>query len=280
MLVPMIDILNRAKKGSYGVLAPNVHNEDSVRAVIEAAVELESPLIIDILPYATKDLVTFGKMACMLANEVRIPIALNLDHGDGYDCCVKAIRGGFTAIMVDRSTLSMEENAKEVAYFKRICAPLGVTVEAEIGMMSEGSEYLKNREAFMTDPAVVKDFVRLSGCDCLAVSFGSAHGVYESEPIMDFARLEKIMKETDIPLVFHGGSGSGDANISKACHMGGTQKVNMGTDAYLNGMKVYKENAAICDVEGIRYAEDFMIKGYKERVIHYMKLTGQEGKAW
>ena len=278
MLVPMIEILNKAKEEGYGVLAPNVHNEDTVRACIEAAIELESPLILGVLPYVTKDLVSFGRMAGLLANEVRIPIALNLDHGDYYECCVQAIRGGFTGIMVDRSALSFDDNIKEVAYFKKICAPINITVEAEIGKISDGNEYLKNREAFMTDPAVVKEFVDRSGVDCLAVSIGMAHGVYESEPIIDFDRLEKIKANVDCPLVFHGGSGSGDANITKACKIG-TQKVNMGTDAYLYGMKVLKENWDDAEKFGIRRGHSYMIQGYKERVKHYMGLTGQIGKA-
>ena len=274
----MIEILNKAKKEGYGVLAPNVHNEDTTRACIEAAIELESPLILGVLPYVTKDLVSFGRMVSSLANEVKIPIALNLDHGDTYECCIQAIRGGFTSIMVDRSALSFEENIKEIAYFKRICTPINVTVEGEIGRISEGNEYLKNREAFMTDPAVVKEFVERSGVDCLAVSIGMAHGVYESEPIIDFDRLVKIKEAVGCPLVFHGGSGSGDENIAKCCKIG-TQKVNMGTDAYLYGMKVLKDNWDDAEQHGIRRAHTYMNQGYKERVKHYMGLTGQIGKA-
>jgi fructose-bisphosphate aldolase, class II len=279
MLVPMIEILNKAKKDGYGVLAPNVHNENTTRAAIEAAVELESPLIIDVLPFVTKDLVSFGKIASILANDVRIPIALNLDHGDYFECCIQAIRGGFTSIMVDRANLPFEENIREVAYFKKICTPIGVTVEAEIGQICEGSEYQKDREVSMTDPSVVKEFVERSGADCLAVSIGMAHGVYDSEPVIDFDRLIKIRNEVDIPLVFHGGSFSGDENIAKACRLG-TQKVNMGTDAYMYGMKLLKENWEEAEANRIRRAEKFMMQGYKERVIHYMQLTGQVGKAW
>lgn len=278
MLVPMIEILNKAKEGGYGVLAPNVHNEDTVRAVIELAVELESPLIIDVLPYATKDLVTFGKMICILANDEKIPIALNLDHGDYYDCCVQALRGGFTGIMVDRSAKPFEENIAEVAYFKKICTPINVTVEGEIGEICEGDAYKDNREAYLTDPKVVKEFVEKSGVDCLAVSIGMAHGVYYSEPVIDFDLLEKINQEVDCPLVFHGGSFSGDENIRKSCEIG-VQKINMGTDAYLYGMKTLKDNWEEAEKKGLRVAHGFMIDGYKERVKHYMELTGQIGKA-
>ena len=120
MLVSMLEIMKKAKEGGYGVLAPNVFNEDSVRACLEAAVELDSPVIIDVLPGNHKDLVSFGHIVRQLANEVRVPVALNLDHGDTYEACVQAIYGGFTGIMVDRSFLPFEENAKQVKYFKEI----------------------------------------------------------------------------------------------------------------------------------------------------------------
>ena len=94
MLVSMLEILEKAKKGGYGVLAPNVFNEDSVRVCLEAAVELDSPIIIDVLPNNHKDLVSFGHIIRQMADEVRVPVALNLDHGDSYEACVKAIYGG------------------------------------------------------------------------------------------------------------------------------------------------------------------------------------------
>lgn len=281
MLVSMLEIMNKAKKGGYGVLAPNVFNEDSVRACIEAAVELDAPVIIDVLPDNHRDLVSFGHMICQLANEVRIPIALNLDHGDTYESCVKAIYGGFTGIMVDRSMLSFEENVKEVAYFKRICEPLGITVEAEIGQIADGCDYEEKRESFLTDPQKAKEFVETSGCDCLAVSIGMAHGNYTTKaPDIDFELLHKIKDLVNIPLVFHGGSFSGDENIAKCCQIG-TQKVNMGSDAYQYGLELLMKDTRYPDENiGARMAGDIMWAGYKERVKHYMILTGSRGKNW
>ena len=209
MLVSMLEILQHAKKGGYGVLAPNVFNEDSVRACIEAAVELDSPTIIDVLESNTKDLVSFGKIIRILAEEVRVPVAINLDHGQTWNSCVRAIYGGFTGIMVDRANLSFEENAKEVALFKKICEPLNVTVEAEFGQIADGCDYKEKREEYLTDPEMAKKFVELSHCDCLAVSIGEAHGEYTNgAPEIDFERLKKITELVDVPLVFHGGSWS------------------------------------------------------------------------
>lgn len=284
MLVSMLEIMKKAQKGGYGVLAPNVFNEDSVRACLKAAVELDAPVIIDVLPNNHKDLVSFGRIVGQLANEVRIPVALNLDHGDTYECCVQAIYGGFTGIMVDRASLSFEENAKEVAYFKRICEPLGITVEAEFGQIADGCDYAEKREAFLTDPDMAAKFVELSGCDTLAVSIGMAHGEYTTKaPDIDFERLEKIKSKVSIPLVFHGGSWSGDDNIARCCRIG-TQKVNMGSDAYNWGyqklIEHYQAGTPGDFTLGARQAGNIMWAGYKERVIHYMKLTGSEGKNW
>ena len=281
MLVSMLEIMKKAKEGGYGVLAPNVFNEDSVRAFLEAAVELDSPVIIDVLPGNHKDLVSFGRIVTQLANEVRIPVALNLDHGDTFEACVKAIYGGFTGIMVDRSALPFEENAKEVAYFKRICEPLGITVEAEFGQIADGCDYEEKREEFLTDPEKAKAFVEASGCDCLAVSIGEAHGEYTNKgPEIDFERLAKIKELVDVPLVFHGGSFSGFDNIAKCCQIG-TQKVNMGTDAYNYGLQLLMEDGRYPEENiGARMAGDIMWAGYKERVMDYMKVTGSVGKNW
>ena len=281
MIVSMLEILKHAKEGKYGVLAPNVFNEDSVRAVIEAAVELDSPLIIDVLESNTKDLVSFGKIIRVLAQDVRIPIAINLDHGDNFEACVKAIYGGFTGIMVDRSMLSFEENAKQVRYFKEICEPLGITVEAEFGQIAEGEEYEHKREEYLTDPEQAKRFVELSGCDCLAVSIGEAHGIYTVEPDIDFDLLERIKQNVDVPLVFHGGSYSGFENIKKCCEIG-CQKVNMGTDAYNHGLDLLMQDPRYGKGEniGARAAGNIMWAGYKERVMDYMRYTGSVGKNW
>lgn len=284
MLVSMLEILNHAKKGGYGVLAPNVFNEDTVRACLEAAVELDSPIIIDVLESNTKDLVTFGKLITMLAHEVRVPVALNLDHGDNWNACVRAIYGGFTGIMVDRSMLPFEENAKEVALFKKICEPIGVTVEAEFGQIADGVDYKEKREEYLTDPYMAKKFVELSNCDCLAVSIGMAHGEYTADaaPEIDFDRLKKIKELVDVPLIFHGGSWSGDENIAECCRIG-CQKVNMGSHAYNHGVDCFMAQTAAdypAKNVGARKGGNIMWAGYKEIVIHYMKLTGSEGKNW
>ena len=91
MLGSRLEIMEKAKKGGYGVLAPNVFNEDSVRACLEAAVELDSPVIIDVLPGNHRDLVSFGRLIRQMAEQVRVPVALNLDHGDTFEACVQAI---------------------------------------------------------------------------------------------------------------------------------------------------------------------------------------------
>lgn len=282
MLVSMLEIMQRAKEEGYGVLAPNVFNEDSVRVCLEAAVELDSPIIIDVLYDNHKDIVSFGRIINQMANEVRVPVALNLDHGDSFESCIKAVYGGFTGIMVDRAALSFDDNAREVAEFKKICEPLGITVEAEFGQIADGCDYAEKREEYLTDPLKAKEFIEKSGCDCLAVSIGEAHGEYTDKgPEIDFERLQQIKDLVDVPLVFHGGSFSGFDNIAKCCQIG-TQKVNMGTDAYNYGLTCLFEDGRYQKGEniGARMAGDIMWAGYKERVMDYMKVTGSVGKNW
>lgn len=183
---------------------------------------------------------------------------------------------------VDRSMLSFEENARQVAEFKKICEPLGVTVEAEFGQIADGCDYEEKRDEYLTDPQKAKEFVELSGCDCLAVSIGEAHGEYTGKgPEIDFERLEEIKKLVDVPLVFHGGSFSGFDNIAKCCQIG-CQKVNMGTDAYNYGLTLLMEDERYAKGEniGARMAGNIMWEGYKQRVMDYMRCTGSAGKNW
>ena len=120
MLVSMKEILVRARAEGYGVTAPNVNNEDTARAAVEAAVENKAPMILDIGYAANQDIVYFGRMCEDFAKAANVPIAINLDHGAKYEHAIWAIRAGFTSIMVDRSTLPYEENIAEVAELVKI----------------------------------------------------------------------------------------------------------------------------------------------------------------
>lgn len=293
MLVPMKDLLVDAKQGGYGIAAPNVFNMETVEATFQAARELRSPIILDCAP--AHGIEEVGAIVQFYANKYpEVTAALNLDHGDTFEAAILAIRTGFTSVMVDRSTLPYEKNIAEVKEIVKIAHSVGVSVEAELGHVGVGTDYDKTRDTGLTDPEQASDFVEQTNIDCLAVAIGTSHGTYKGEPYLEFELLETIQKNTDIPLVLHGGSGTGDANLQKAIALG-IQKINLFTDLNKSGMEYlhnYLKREVSEGFEGnnsdefsekvlklnIREASKASTKGYKKALMYYMKLFGSDGK--
>lgn len=276
MLVSMKEIVDAAQKGGYAVSAPNVYDEDTICAAIEAAEELNAPQILDFSWVLTpKRYPGVLQIAVERARRAKVPVALNQDHGGEFWEAVDAIRHGITSVMVDRSDLPFEENIAQVAEIAKFAHACGVSVEAELGEVGSGASYDGN--AGLTDPAQAAEFVARTGVDCLAVAVGTAHGDYKGTPTIHFDRLAAIRKEVSVPLVLHGGSGSGDENLAKACTMG-IAKVNVYTDLSNNALEALKswkpEGKVLCC-----HVKDVLKAGYKEKLIHYMNLFGQVGKA-
>ena len=276
MLVTMAEILNKARaEGGYAVTAPNCHNEDTTRACIEAAEENNAPMILDIDYLEVKDIMQYCRMACEMCKEASVPIAINLDHGATFEHAIMSIRAGMTSIMTDRSTLPFEENIAQVAELTKVAHAVNVSVEAELGHVGQGVLYAKDRDAGLTDPSQAKEYVERTGIDFLAVAIGTAHGVYKGTPHLDFDLLHTIYNTVDVPLVLHGGSGTGDENLARAAREG-ISKVNLATDLYTAGYENLKNQIETVDV----YSTFNVLKeGYKNKLIHYMKLFNQCGKA-
>jgi len=279
MLVTMAEILKRARAGGYGVTAPNVQSEDTVRAVIKVAEELNAPMIIDVNAFIHPDLPWFIHMIRELASLSPVPIAINLDHGKSYEDIMLAIRSGFTSIMVDRSSLPYEENVEQTKEVVKMAKVLGISVEAELGHVGMGSNYEVDGVSNLTDPATAARFIKETGVDCLAVAIGTAHGRYKGTPHIDFDRLAKIVEACqDTPLVLHGGSGTGDENLARAVRSG-IQKVNLATELIVAGKEELEEFFKDPNFDKWKLTPAF-IRGYSNRLAHYVKLFGQDGKAW
>lgn len=276
MLVNMCEILQKSREGKYGVVAPNICNEDSARAAIQVAEENNAPIILDVIFNVTPDIELLGKIVRDMAEKATVPVALNLDHGGTFEQAMIAIRAGFSSIMVDRSSLPYEQNVAEVSELVKIAHAVGLSVEAELGHVGVGAQYDEDRNAGLTDPAQAKAYVEATGVDALAIAIGTAHGKYVGTPYLDFDLLEKIYAEVDVPLVLHGGSGSGDKNLAKATSMGIT-KVNIGTDLFQAGI-----DNLVAHHEELKRAHlgyELMAEGYKAKLLHYMKLFNQCDKA-
>lgn len=285
MLYTMKHLLEVANKENFAIPAPNIQNELTARAVIEAAEKCNSPLIIDIAFPIHPDIIFLGEMTRRLAEESSVPIAINLDHGGSrwtdFDQCLEevmpCIRAGFTSVMVDRSSLPYEENVKQVQFTVKLAHALGVSVEAELGHVGDGEKYDNKSDMVLTNPDDAKRFIEETGVDCLAVSIGTAHGQYKGTPHLDFERLEKIKAATDnFPLVLHGGSGTGDENLRKASRMG-INKVNVGTDLFKASLQAVRT----ADLDGGRIYEIWQVinDSWRDELIHWIRLLGSEGMA-
>lgn len=220
-----------AQHNKYAVGAFNVENMEFVQAVVEAAEELRSPVIIatsvNTLKYAKPE--TFVSLVNSIGEKSCIPIAIHLDHGTSYIDVLSVIKGGYKSVMFDGSKLSYSANVTETKKIVDLCSYFDISVEGELGAIG-GKPGDPNIEDLMyTKPETAEDFVKSTGVDSLAVAIGTAHGIYKTTPKLDYDRLIKIREKVDIPLVLHGASGLSDEQIRK-CVEYGICKVNIATE--------------------------------------------------
>lgn len=275
MLVTLGEILDRANRGGFAVPAPNVFSDLDARACIEAAEERRSPLIFDIAAKAVPDLVSLGSVLTTLAARASVPVAVHLDHGSSFREVMQAVRGGFTSVMIDCSSLPYEENAARVREVVEAVRPLGISVEAELGHVGQGASYDGQRG--LTDPDEARRFIEETGISALAVAIGTAHGTYAGEPTLDFDRLCRIKELTRFPLVLHGSSGTGREKISKACRLG-INKVNVCIDI-LHAVSGALQSADLSG-NGAYQVWEIARTAVRAAVAEQIDLTGSAGKAW
>lgn len=271
MLVNTNKILIDAKKNNYAVPAVNVDNEHNLRAAIAACEEMNSPLIIQCTPVANPDIEYFGRIATDLIRRSSQKIVLNLDHGKDFESCIRGIRSGFTNIMIDRSTLPFEENVEAVREMVKIAHSQGCTVEAELGHVGQGDQYGIDANTSLTQVKEAVEFVKRTEVDSLAVSIGTAHGVYKGNPRIHFDLLHELSKNLDIPLVLHGGSGTGNTNLMR-CAYEGINKINLSNDLKRAAIhKLLEEDLAGNGVYNLYVA---LGKGFKDEIKRYIELFG------
>ena len=279
MLVTTKEILDIAKKEQYAIGAFNATTLATIRAIIQAAEELNSPVI---LQHAeSHDAVTpldeIGPIMLRYADKAKVPVAVHLDHGTSLETCVRAMKLGFTSVMYDASSKDYETNVKETAEIVKIAHALNVSVEAELGHVftssigGEGGQVaddFANIEDTYTDPDTAKDFVEKTGVDCLAIAFGTVHGIYVKEPKLDLPRIKSIKEKTNIPLVMHGGSGVSDEDYQIAIK-NGICKVNYYTYMNMNGGRYFNEFIQNLEKDAPLFADDAYLAalaGMKEKV--------------
>lgn len=264
-------MLQDAQDGHYAVGAFNVENMEMVMAVIEAAEEMNAPVIMQTTPSTVK----YAGLDYYLANvkaaaeRADIPVALHLDHGSSYGLAMQALRTGYTSIMIDGSHEGFEDNVVLTKAAVDACRPSGIPVEAELGKVGGKEDDLDGGDGDgYTDPNQAKEFVERTGASSLAVAIGTAHGLYKGEPKLEQERLSNIRQVVSVPLVLHGASGVPDEAVREAIRRG-ICKVNYATElriAYSNGIKeVLKTDPDIIDPKkygaiGKKYVKTFVME--------------------
>jgi len=244
-LISNREMLLAAQRDGYAVPAFNVHNLETVQVVAETAAAMSSPVILAGTPgtfsYAGTDyLISICHEA---ARRYRIPLALHLDHHEDLRDIETKVRAGIRSVMIDASHFPLADNIQQVCEAVRLCHGFDASVEAELGRLGgqEDDLVVEEGDSYFTDPIVAKHFVEATRIDSLAVAIGSAHGLYQGEPKLDFTRLGQIRQQVDIPLVLHGASGIPEEMIYRAIGLG-ICKVNVATElkiAFADAVKAY-----------------------------------------
>lgn len=273
------EMILAAQRGGYAIPAFNFENMEMLQAILAAAEELGSPVLLQTTPSTLKymTLRQAYAMAKAEADAVRVPVALHLDHCESYEGVCDALDAGYSSVMIDASKLDFEENIAVTRKTVQAAHARGVTVEAELGTVG-GKEDSHSAAIAYTDPGEAVDFFRRTGVDIFAVAIGTAHGFYKGEPRLDFELLQKLAGLIDAPLVLHGGSGIPDEMIRKTIELG-ICKVNFATE--LRAAMTAAVRQALKD-ESIIDPKKFMAPGreaVKSLCMHKIRLCGSDHKA-
>lgn len=285
VLVSVKEIVTKALREGYAVGHFDIHNLEWTQAVLAAAEEEKSPVILGVTEGAVRYFGGFTvavELVKVLIKEmnITIPVAIHLDHGSSLENCKQAVDAGFTSVMIDASHLPLEENIKLTKQVVNYAHRHGVSVEAEVGSIGgkeEGTEVDVTNPVY-ADPMDCEELVKQTGVDFLAPALGSVHGLYKGEPKLGFAEMQEIGTLTKVPLVLHGSSGLHPEQIKKAISSG-TAKINVNADNHLAFTKTIR--AELNRNPDLYDANKYLALGreaVKNTIVGKMRLFGSVGK--
>ena len=277
------EMLEHAYANKYGVGAFSAHNAETIMAIIEAAEEMNAPIMIQV---GQKVIQTLGMEPMKLlidhyAGESKVPVAIHLDHSRSLEQTSRAIQLGFQSVMFDGSALDFDENSRIMSIVCETAKSLGIGSEGEIGKIggTEDDITVDEKDALITSVEEAVSFVEATDVDYLAISIGTAHGIYKATPNLRFDRLDEISKAVQRPIVLHGGSDVPDEQVQRAIELG-VSKINVDTElrqAFTRGVQEYwaenPEGIVVADSLGAGKEE------MKEKVKEKIRVFGSEGKA-
>ncbi|WP_037035710.1 ketose-bisphosphate aldolase [Pseudovibrio sp. JE062] len=276
-------MIQHAWENGYAIGAFSAHNAESIRAILTAAEEERAPIMIQVGQKVinTLGLYQMKDMIDTFMRDITVPVCIHLDHSRQFEQTMEATRAGFQSVMFDGSGFPFEENTKTTKAVADVAHALGIGCEGEIGKIggTEDDITVDEADAMITTVEEAQEFVEKTGVDYLAISVGTAHGVYKSEPKLAFERIKEIKEQVKKPLVLHGGSGVPDEQVKKAVELG-VAKVNVDTElrqAFTLGVQEVFAN----DPEEFHLAhslgrgEEVMKQKVKEKI----RVFGSNGKA-
>lgn len=254
MIVSGKAILKDARENGYALGAFNASDHNTVEMVLNAAEELNVPVMIQISDFASPQApkrVQMTQWECDnymrflrgRAEASPVPVMIHLDHCKTFEGCIRAIRAGATSVMIDASMKSMEENIELTNKVIEAAHGCNVLVEAEIGHVAKNTDEVKDMYTTVDE---AKRFCEATGVDMLAVAVGTAHGVYTSKPILQYDRISELKEAVEAPLVMHGASGLAPEEYQK-CVRRGICKVNFNTYLQTAAAQSLREQLAVAD---------------------------------
>jgi fructose-bisphosphate aldolase class II len=284
MLTTLVSILERAESGGYAVIAPDFSSILTARTMLKIAEDQQAPLI---LSYSTHfkpicDVSSYSRFIEIVRNEiehVNIPVALHLDHATTIEEIKEAVDTGFTSVMMDASFESNDKNRIMTQQTVAIAHPKGVSVEAELGHVATGQDYVASDSVagFLTDPKAAVQFVADTGIDALAVAIGTVHGPYKGEPNLDFDLLAELKRLVPVPLVLHGSSGLGEDNIKRSIDLG-IRKINVYSDLMTHMQLAMRDELKRQHTDPLAVVQA-QIDAIRAILSEYISFSGSAGKA-
>lgn len=284
MLVEMKEILSYAKKKKFGIAAPTIWDERSIRMSLEAAVELNAPIILSFVKDYGRNEIFESGIAKNLAELVKIPVSIHNDHGSKFEDNMWAIHAGFNSTMVDRADLPYEENVKQTKEIVKIAHSVNVAVEAAIGVVAHGIYIGETEKITYTAPEEAKNFAVETKVDILSISIGNLHGIYKEKPVIDYKRVKEIVDIVPSFLTVHGSSGLPYEDMTKLAELG-VVKFNM--QSYLSKAAINSENEYINRNKDNKSPRALLLKniseaadnGWKEELKNYIRAIRSDKKA-
>ena len=276
-------MVQHAWKNGYAIGAFSAHNAETIRAILLAAEQEQAPIMIQVgqKVISVMGLEPMKAMIDAFMQDITVPVCVHLDHSRSFAQTMQAVQAGFQSVMFDGSHLSFDENVRITRAVADVAHALNIGVEGEIGKIggTEDDISVDEKDALITTSDEALKFSELTTVDYLAVSIGTAHGLYKQEPRLAFERLHEIREIVRKPIVLHGGSGVPDEQIRKAVALG-VAKINVDTElrqAFTQGVAevLNKDPEEFVLAVSLGRGRDVM----KERVVEKIRLFGSHGKA-